>query len=75
MAGPDFAVALANLDKALSSIEAVIDPDRKRVEIAELGVGGHAVPFREQVVNADEHDHGNAWNSSVGGRPPITRVP
>ena len=36
MAGPDFAVALAELDKALSSIEAVIDPDRKRVEIAEL---------------------------------------
>ena len=36
MAGPDFSVALADLDKALSSIEAVIDPDRKRVEIAEL---------------------------------------
>ena len=36
MAGPDFAVALADLDKALSSIEAVVDPDRRRTEIAEL---------------------------------------
>ena len=36
VAGPDFAVALADLDKALSSIEAVIDPARKRAEIAEL---------------------------------------
>ena len=36
MAGPDFSVALADLHKALSSIEAVVDPDRKRVEIAEL---------------------------------------
>ena len=34
MAGPDFAVALADLDKALSSIEAVVDPDR--AEIADL---------------------------------------
>ena len=32
----DFAVALADLDKALSSIEAVVDPDRKRAEIADL---------------------------------------
>ncbi len=36
MAGPDFSVALADLDRALSSIEAVVDPDSKRVEIAEL---------------------------------------
>ena len=36
MAGPDFAVALADLDRSLSSIEAVVDPDRKRAEIAEL---------------------------------------
>jgi peptide chain release factor 2 len=36
VAGPDFAVALADLDRSLSSIEAVVDPDRKRVEIAEL---------------------------------------
>ena len=36
MAGPDFPVALADLDKALSSIEAVIDPARTRTEIAEL---------------------------------------
>ena len=36
MAGPDFSVALADLDKALSSIEAVLDPDRLRAEIADL---------------------------------------
>ena len=36
MAGPDFAAALADLDRSLSSIEAVVDPDRKRTEIAEL---------------------------------------
>jgi peptide chain release factor 2 len=36
VAGPDFPVALADLDKALSSIEAVVDPARKRAEIAEL---------------------------------------
>ena len=36
MAGPDFAAALADLDQALSSIEAVVDPERKRAEIAEL---------------------------------------
>jgi peptide chain release factor 2 len=36
VAGPDFAVALADLDKSLSSIEAVVDPARIRVEIAEL---------------------------------------
>jgi peptide chain release factor 2 len=36
VAGPDFAIALADLDKALSSIVAVLDPDRKRAEIAEL---------------------------------------
>jgi peptide chain release factor 2 len=36
VAGPDFAVALADLDRSLSSIEVVVDPDRKRAEIAEL---------------------------------------
>ena len=36
MAGPDFAAALADLDQALSSIEAVVDPERKRSQIAEL---------------------------------------
>jgi len=36
VAGPDFSVVLAELDQALSSIEAVVDPERKRVEIAEL---------------------------------------
>jgi peptide chain release factor 2 len=36
VAGPDFAAALADLDQALSSIEAVVDPERKRSQIAEL---------------------------------------
>ena len=36
MAGTDFAASLADLDKALSSIEAVLDPAGKRAEIAEL---------------------------------------
>jgi peptide chain release factor 2 len=34
--GPDFVVRLADLDKALSSIEAVVGPTEKRAEIAEL---------------------------------------
>jgi peptide chain release factor 2 len=37
VAGPDFNASLADLDTALSSIEAVIDPARKRAEIADLG--------------------------------------
>ncbi len=36
VAGPDFSAVLAELDQALSSIEAVVDPERKRAEIAEL---------------------------------------
>ncbi len=36
MAGPDFPTALADLDTALSSITAVVDPERTRAEIAEL---------------------------------------
>ncbi len=36
MAGPDFSASLSALDKALTSIEAVLDPQAKRAEIAEL---------------------------------------
>jgi peptide chain release factor 2 len=36
VAGPDFSTALAELDKALTSIEAVVDPAKKAEEIAEL---------------------------------------
>ncbi|HKH54070.1 MAG TPA: peptide chain release factor 2, partial [Propionibacteriaceae bacterium] len=36
MARPDFSTALAELDKALTSIEAVVDPVKKAQEIAEL---------------------------------------
>ncbi len=36
MAGPDFTPALSDLDKALTSIEAVVDPAGKRAELADL---------------------------------------
>jgi peptide chain release factor 2 len=36
VAGPDFPAELAALDKSLTSITAVVDPERKRVEIADL---------------------------------------
>jgi peptide chain release factor 2 len=36
VAGPDFAASLADLDKALGSIEAVLDPAGKRAEIGDL---------------------------------------
>jgi peptide chain release factor 2 len=36
VAGPDFAASLAELEQALSSIEAVVDPAGKRSQIAEL---------------------------------------
>ena len=36
MAGPDFSASLSALDKALTSIEAVVDLDKLRGEIAEL---------------------------------------
>ena len=36
VAGTDFSAALAELDQSLSSIEAVVDPERQRSEIAEL---------------------------------------
>ena len=36
MAGPDFSVDLATLDRALASIEAVLDLDKLKAEIAEL---------------------------------------
>ena len=59
MAGPDFAVALADLDKALSSIEAVVDPDRKRAEIAQL----------EQQVAAPD-----LWDSPDNAQRVTTRL-
>ncbi|HYP46316.1 MAG TPA: peptide chain release factor 2 [Propionibacteriaceae bacterium] len=37
MAGPDFSVSLGDLDTALSSIEAVIDPAKMRAEVEDLG--------------------------------------
>ena len=37
---PTSPLALADLDRSLSSIEAVVDPDRKRAEIAASGAAG-----------------------------------
>ncbi|MDN5770458.1 MAG: peptide chain release factor 2, partial [Microlunatus sp.] len=36
MAGSDIPAELSALDKALTSIEAVVDPDAKKAEIAKL---------------------------------------
>ena len=59
MAGPDFATALSDLNQALGSIEAVIDPERKRAEVAEL----------EQAVAApdlwDDPDHAQQVTSRL----------
>ena len=54
MAGPDFVVALADLDKALSSIEAVVGPDRKRAEIAELELQASAPDLWDNPDNAQK---------------------
>ena len=59
MAGPDFPSALSDLNQALGSIEAVVDPARKRAEIAEL----------EQAVAApdlwDDPDHAQQVTSRL----------
>jgi peptide chain release factor 2 len=59
VAGPDFATALSDLNQALGSIDAVIDPERKRAEIAEL----------EQAVAApdlwDNPDHAQRVTSRL----------
>ena len=52
MAGPDFAAALPELDQALRSIEAVVDPERKRTEIAELEVAVAAPDLWDNPGNA-----------------------
>ena len=61
MAGTDFSVAISDLDQALSSIEAVIDPAAKRVEIADL----------EQQVSApdlwDDVEHAQQVTSRLSG--------
>jgi peptide chain release factor 2 len=50
--GPDFAAALTDLDQALSSIEAVVDPERKRSEIAELEQAVAAPDLWDDTDNA-----------------------
>jgi peptide chain release factor 2 len=52
VAGPDFAAALPELDQALRSIEAVVDPERKRTEIAELEAAVAAPDLWDNPENA-----------------------
>ncbi len=52
MAGPDFSASFSALDRALSSIEAVLDPDGKRAEIAELQQEVSAPDLWDDVDNA-----------------------
>ncbi len=52
MAGPDFSTDIATLDRALSSIEAVLDLDRLRSEIAELQEAVSAPDLWDDVDNA-----------------------
>jgi peptide chain release factor 2 len=59
VAGPDFSASIADLDTALSSIEAVIDPVRKRAEIADLG---------EQVAVPD------LWNDQENAQRVTSRL-
>jgi peptide chain release factor 2 len=54
VAGPDFAAALSDLNQALRSIEAVIDPDRKRAEIAELEQAVAAPDLWDNPENAQQ---------------------
>jgi peptide chain release factor 2 len=52
VAGPDFSADLAALDRALSSIEAVLDPDQLRQEIAELQDAVSAPDLWDDVESA-----------------------
>ncbi|HEY5822087.1 MAG TPA: peptide chain release factor 2 [Propionibacteriaceae bacterium] len=52
MAGPDFSASLSALDKALTSIETVLDPEAKRAEIAELQEEVSAPDLWDDVDNA-----------------------
>ena len=52
VAGPDFSADLAALDRALSSIEAVLDPEKLRQEIAELQDAVSAPDLWDDVESA-----------------------
>jgi len=54
VAGPDFASALSDLNQALGSIEAVVDPERKRAEIAELEQAVAAPDLWDNPENAQK---------------------
>jgi peptide chain release factor 2 len=59
VAGPDFNASIADLDTALSSIEAVMDLPRKRAEVADLG---------EQVAVPD------LWNDQENAQRVTSRL-
>ena len=52
MPGSDFAAALASLDKVLTSIESVIDPDKLRAEVAQLQIEVAAPDLWDDPDNA-----------------------
>ena len=52
MAGSDFPAELSALDKALTSIEAVVDPATKKIEIAALSEEVAAPDLWDDVDNA-----------------------
>ena len=52
VAGPDFSADIAALDRALSSIEAVLDPEKLRQEIAELQDAVSAPDLWDDVESA-----------------------
>ena len=54
VAGPDFATSLSDLNQALGSIEAVVDPERKRAEIAELEQAVAAPDLWDDPDNAQQ---------------------
>jgi peptide chain release factor 2 len=54
VAGPDFATALSDLNQALGSIEAVVDPERKRAEIADLEQAVAAPDLWDDPENAQQ---------------------
>ena len=54
MAGTDFPAELSALDKALTSIEAVVEPATKKIEIAALSEEVSAPDLWDDVEDADD---------------------
>ena len=70
MAGPDFSTALAELDKALTSIEAVVDPAKKAEEIAELEKQVSAPDLWDDSDNAQR----DLWDDSDNAQRVTSRL-